>query len=122
MKSSALSMIAIAAGLTLLPNIQASSASQMSSHPRPVTVSVTYGIFVPGDSSNAENSAKLQEKGRRIIYTMASKECQIIRETIAETCTMTRISVRTNNYHRRPNQGPDGVRMNGSANYKIQPK
>jgi len=77
---------------------------------------------VPGDSATAEASAKLQEKGRRIIYTMASKECQVIRETIAETCTMTRISIRSNNYRRRSNKGPDGVKMNGSASYSIKTK
>lgn len=123
MKFPALSMVAIVAGLTLLPNMAANAASHTSiSKKQAITVSVTYSITVPGDTSTVENSTKLQEIGRRTIYSMAQKECVIILETIAESCSMTRISVQSRNYRRRRNQTSDGIRMSGSASYRVQPK
>lgn len=123
MKFPTFSMVAIAASLILLPNMATNAASHISANSKQaIIVNVTYSITVPGDTSTVENSAKLQEKGRRTIYTMAQKECVIILETIAESCTMTRISVQSRNYSRRRNLTTGGIRMSGSASYRVLPK
>jgi hypothetical protein len=68
-----------------------------------VRVTIGINMFVP---SAGVPTMPAQEAARRQIYEMATKECAVLRDTIADDCRMEGISV---NVHRQ--QGQQQVRV-----------
>ncbi len=109
----------------------ATSSTAQSSRLRPfavdgasksgVSISVSYQFFLVGETTAVSDQASLADQGRRHLYKLLAKECDMLLETIATHCTMQRANVNTQLRHGRRNQ-PDGVRVSGSAIYKIQLK
>ena len=61
---------------------------------------------------------QLADTGRRQVYRMLAQECQVLLETVATSCEMERANVNTQITKQRPNN--DGVRVTGSATYRIE--
>ena len=62
-----------------------------------------------------------QQQGRKFMYMMASKECAILKETIAETCRLTKLNVSAQ-LREQSGQNPLKLYINGNAQFVIKLK
>jgi CRISPR/Cas system CSM-associated protein Csm3 (group 7 of RAMP superfamily) len=85
-----------------------------------VKISVSYQFFLEGDTSSMEEQASLADKGRKQLYVLLANECVVLKQTIAETCAIDRANV--NAQLRNRNRRQEGVRISGSATYRISLK
>jgi hypothetical protein len=112
---------AIVASVTLLlaaPAVaqtvgQASGQRQES----PVRIQATFNFFVAGPSGDGEQAQKSRDKARRIVYEMATRECDLLREVLAKDCRME--SVTSNVARQHGQQQEEGYTVNGSVNLQI---
>jgi hypothetical protein len=109
----------LAAVLPLVP----ASAQPFPANPRGemVRVHVNVHFFVPSSLSDDEESAKARERARRMVYEMAGRECEILKQVIAEDCKLETLNVNVNVRQGVPQQ-PEGFLVNGSAAYRIMRK
>lgn len=91
-----------------------------SAQPKTVNISVSYQFFLDGNTTDMDEQAALADKGRKHLYRMLARECEVLLETIAEECYINRanVSSRVQNYRRRR----DGIQISGSATYRIELK
>ncbi len=109
---------------TMAPMLSPASASMRSSlmqGPEIVNVNVSFNSQVPLVDTSDEAIARTQKTSRRFIYRMAVRECAVLKETIAETCRLTNLSVSTNVQHRSGNN-PVMLNLNGNAQFAISLK
>jgi hypothetical protein len=92
---------------------QASGQRQES----PVPIQATFNFFVAGPSGEGEEAQKLRDKARRIVYEMAARECDLLREVLAKDCRM--VSVSSNVGRQYGQQQPEGYTVNGSVSLQI---
>lgn len=59
-----------------------------------------------------------QQAGRKFMYRMASKECAVLKDTIAKTCRLTNRNVSAQ-LREQKNQNPFRLYINGSAQFVI---
>ncbi|MEM1306710.1 MAG: hypothetical protein AAGG99_04225 [Pseudomonadota bacterium] len=85
---------------------------------RGVEISVTYQFFISGNAQSLEDQASLSDQGRRALYTLLGRECDALLETIATTCEIRRANV--NSQINRSTSRRRGVRVSGSATYRIE--
>ncbi|MCB1511458.1 MAG: hypothetical protein KDJ36_11185 [Hyphomicrobiaceae bacterium] len=85
--------------------------------PKTVMISVSYQFFIDGSTGDMAEQARLSDDGRKHLYRMLARECEVLLETIAEECYVARanVSSQVQNYGRRR----DGIRVSGSATYQI---
>ncbi|MEZ5844955.1 MAG: hypothetical protein R3D27_14630 [Hyphomicrobiaceae bacterium] len=83
----------------------------------PVTISVSYQFFLTGDVRKLDDQTELADEGRKQIYRMLARECDVLLETIARECRIERANVNSQITRQRANE--DGVRVTGSATYAI---
>ena len=86
----------------------------------PVTISVSYQFFLTGEVKKLGDQTELADEGRKQVYRMLSRECEVLLETIASECQIERANVNSQITRQRPNE--DGVRVTGSATYRIELK
>lgn len=88
--------------------------------PKTVNISVSYQFFLDGNTTDMDEQAGLADKGRKHLYRMLARECEVLLETIAEECYINRanVSSRVQNYRSRR----DGIQISGSATYRIELK
>lgn len=88
---------------------------------KPVTISVSYQFFLEGETQQMSDQAELADQGRRHLYKLLAKECEVLLQTIALNCYMNRANVSTQlrNQSRRTQRG---IRVSGSATYQIDLK
>ena len=85
-----------------------------------VKISVSYQFFLEGDTSSMEEQAALADKGRKQLYVLLANECVVLKQTIADTCAIERANVNAQLRNRTRQQ--EGVRISGSATYRISLK
>jgi hypothetical protein len=92
--------------------------------PSPVRVSLGISMFVPAPGDDSAQSLKAQGDGRQTIYEAAGHECDLLRATIAESCTLESININVQRVYANQNFGQkvDGYNINGSMNYNIVTK
>ena len=95
----------------------ASTGAQISG----VKISVTYQFFIEGKTATMADQAKLADQGRKHLYLMLAKECVVLKQTIADTCAIQRASVNAQ-LRKRSRLKNNGVRISGSASYRIELK
>lgn len=89
-----------------------------SAMPKSVQISVSYQFFIDGSTGGSmAEQAKLSDDGRKHLYRMLARECEVLLETIADECHVSRanVSSQVQNYGRHR----DGIRVSGSATYQI---
>ena len=106
-----------------------SAAQQFAIQPQPggnteskgeVRVQVNMNFFVAAPMSNTEAAAKAQENARRVLYDSASRECEVLKATLASECRLESVNVNVNrNYG---NQQPEGFNANGSFGFRVTVK
>lgn len=88
-----------------------------STQPKTVQISVSYQFFIDTKTGEMEEQAKLSDDGRKQLYRMFARECEVLMDTIADECYVNRanVSSQVQNYNRRR----EGIRVSGSATYQI---
>ncbi len=83
-----------------------------------VRVQSNINLFMPGPTGDGEDAQKLRDRARRVIYEMAARECDLLREVLAKDCKLESVN---NNLNRQNfgSQQPDGYTVNGSMTLQI---
>jgi hypothetical protein len=91
--------------------------------PRPensVRVQSSINFFVAGPTGESDEAQKLRDRARRIVYEMAGRECDLLREVLAKDCRLE--SVNTNINRQFGQQQQEGFNVNGSMSLQITQK
>lgn len=86
---------------------------------RPIDITVQYSISLPVKSGDVEAQRAALEQGRRMLYEMASAECEVLLATISVQCRMERLNVQSNPARR---QNEDLINLTANGQYKITVK
>ena len=87
-----------------------------------VTISVSYQFFLEGDTTSMEDQTSLADKGRKQLYILLANECVVLKQTIADTCSIERANVNAQLRNTSSSRRSEGVRISGSASYRISLK
>jgi len=82
-----------------------------------VRVQSNFNFFIPGPTGEGEEAQKLRERARRIVYEMAARECDLLREVLASDCRLE--SVNDNINVSRQGQQQEGFNVTGSMSFQI---
>src|SRR5579864_1258258 len=74
-----------------------------------VRVQVSVNFFVPGPTNDSEQATQLRERATRQMYAMAARECDLLRDRLADDCRMENVNVNIG----RQRQQVDGQQMEG---------
>jgi hypothetical protein len=92
-------------------------AAALPAQPADVRVNVSMNFFVPAPAGDAQAAVKAQEDARRVLYESASRECAVLRASVAGDCRLESISVNMSRGYNH--QQPDGFNANGNFSYRI---
>jgi hypothetical protein len=81
-----------------------------------VRVQSSINFFLPGPTGDGDEAGILRDRARRLVYEMAGKECDLLREVLAKEC---RLEAVTSNLHRQAGQVAEGYNVQGSMNLQI---
>jgi hypothetical protein len=81
-----------------------------------VRIQMSVQLFMPGPTDDGEEAEKQRERARRALYSLASKECDVLRETIANECRLEAINVTLN---RQGGGQTQGYAVNGAMTFQI---
>ena len=81
-----------------------------------VRVQSSINFFVPGPTGEGDEAAALRDRAKRIVYEMAAKECDVLRDVLAKDC---RLETITSNLHRQTGQVAEGYNVQGSMSLQI---
>jgi hypothetical protein len=81
-----------------------------------VRVQASVNLFIPGPTGDGEDAAKIRDRARRVIYEMAGRECDLLREVLARECRLEGINT---NLNRQNGQPTEGYAVNGSMSLQI---
>ncbi len=85
-------------------------------------VTANYTIFVPGPTGEGEEADKVRERARRTVYTLASRECDVLRETLAQECILETVNHTVNVSPRYAPNTPEGYNVNGALTLSVKLK
>ena len=88
---------------------------------RTIRVQSNVNYFVQGPSGSNEEAIAAQAKARQQFYVQASKECDVLLQTIASTCRLDQVNVNIQNQRYHPQQA-EGFTLSGSMSFTIAPK
>ena len=99
--------------------VQRAAMAQQSAT-APVRINVSINIFVPSPGGMGDQAMAEQEKARRQIYQLATRECAVILDTIAVDCKIETVNV---NVHRHQGQQPvEGFQVGANMNFRVMLK
>ena len=83
-----------------------------------VRVQASINLFIPGSTGDGEEGTKNRDRARRVIYDMASRECDLLREILAKDCRLESVST---NMHRQAGQQQslEGYNVTGQMSLQI---
>lgn len=84
-----------------------------------IDVSVNYSFILAIGNEQGEALKALHEGGRRSAYEIAGRECALLLQTIATSCSLERINVNSN---QQRNGIQDQIIVNANASFRIDPK
>jgi hypothetical protein len=82
-----------------------------------VRVQSSITFFVAGPAGEGEEAQKLCDRARRMVYEMASRECDLLREVLAKDCRLEMINSNVNRQFGPQQQ--EGLNVNGSMNLQV---
>lgn len=116
--------IALVAGLLLIGPASAQPAvSPAGGQTSPVRIQTSIMFFLP--SSASDDQPQKIEQARKLVYQMATRECDILRDTIAKECRLESINsnIRQSDVRaERSQQQPEGYHVNGAIRSVISLK
>src|SRR5688572_14655382 len=84
-----------------------------------VRVQLSMQMFLSGPTDESDEAEKNRARARQVIYDLASKECDLLREAIAKDCRLENVNV---NLNRMNQQNMNGYNVNGSMSLQISLK
>jgi regulator of protease activity HflC (stomatin/prohibitin superfamily) len=81
-----------------------------------VRVQATINLFLPGPTGETDEAIKSRDRARRLIYEMAGKECDLLREVLARDCRLESINTQL---MRQGAQPTEGYSVSGSMSLQI---
>ncbi|WP_198031234.1 hypothetical protein [Bradyrhizobium sp. th.b2] len=72
---------------------------------------------MPGPSGDGEEAQKLRDRARCVVYEMATRECDLMRDAIARDCRLESINVNLGRQY--GGQQQEGFNVNGSMSLQI---
>lgn len=81
-----------------------------------VRVQMSIQLFVAGPTDVSEEADRQRDRARRVIYEIAAKECDLLREVVARDCRLETVNV---NLSRQPNPQMQGYQVGGNMIYQI---
>src|SRR5262245_36675170 len=81
-----------------------------------VRVQASISLFIPGPTGDGEEAIKNRDRARRMIYEMAGKECDLLRDVLARECRLESINTQLN---RQSGQPTEGYSVNGSMSLQV---
>jgi hypothetical protein len=111
--------LAGAGGQTI--NIQ--RPGQVDPNAGPIRVQFNVNFFVPGPANDSEQAAMLRDRASGSVYELAARECELLREKLADDCRLESVNV---NINRQPQQfggqSTEGLQVSGQLGYRITQK
>jgi hypothetical protein len=98
--------------ITIEPSAAAAARQQEGA----VRIQASINLFVPGPTGDSEDAVRQRDRARRMIYEMAAKECDLLREVLAKDC---RLEAVTSNLNRQAGQPVEGYLINGTMTLHI---
>lgn len=86
-----------------------------------VRVQTSINFFIPGPTGDSEEAAQARDRARRLVYDMAAKECDLLRDVIAKDCRLESITSNLT-LNRQYGQQAEGYSINGSMSFQIMLK
>jgi hypothetical protein len=84
-----------------------------------VRVQINITFVLPGAAGDGDEAVKAQESARRMLYRIADRECDVLKETIAAECKLESVSVNVNRFR---NQNADTLNASANMTFRIQIK
>lgn len=81
-----------------------------------VRVQLSVQLFIAAPTDESDEAERLRERSRRLLYQMAAKECDVMRDVMARDCRLEAVNV---NLHRQPNPQMSGYQVMGNMTYQI---
>lgn len=82
-----------------------------------VRVQANINFFVAGSTGDNDDAQRTREKAQRLVYQMAGRECELLRDVLAKDCRLESI---TSNVGRQfSQQQQEGYTVNGSMTFQI---
>jgi hypothetical protein len=89
----------------------------------PIRVQISVNFFVPGPANESEQSIALRERASRTIYDMAARECEVLRDKLADDCRLENVNVNINRQLQQVGgQQVEGFQVGGTLGYRITQK
>jgi hypothetical protein len=89
----------------------------------PIRVQFSVNFFVPGPANDSEQANMLRDRASRSVYELAARECEVLRERLADDCRLESVNV---NINRQPQQfggqQTEGFQVSGQLAYRITQK
>lgn len=82
-----------------------------------VRVQSTINFFVAGPSGEGEEAQKLRDRARRMVYELAARECDLLRDVLARDCRLE--SINSNIGRQYGQQQQEGLTVNGTMSLQI---
>ena len=83
----------------------------------PVRVQSSINFFVHGPTGDGEEAQRLRDKGRRAIYEMAARECDLAREVFGRECRLESVNVTIGRQY--GSQQQEGYTINGTMSLQV---
>lgn len=80
-------------------------------------VQSTVNLFMAGTTGEGEEAQKLRDRARRLVYDMAARECDLLRDVLAKDCRLE--SVNSNIGRQYGQQQQEGFTVNGTMNLQV---
>lgn len=88
-----------------------------------IHVQVGINLFVPGPADETPESAALRDRARASIYDMAARECDLLREKLADECRIETVNLNLNRQRQQVGgQQVEGFQINSMLGFRITPK
>ncbi|HEY6256662.1 MAG TPA: hypothetical protein VIY51_12795 [Xanthobacteraceae bacterium] len=88
-----------------------------------IRVQVSINFFLPGPTNDSEQSIALRDHASRTIYAMAARECEALREKLADDCRLENVNVNINRQQQQiGGQQIEGFQVGGTLGYRISQK
>lgn len=110
-------MLLLSASASAGDRIVIEQGARPSAFKSEVQVNVSVSFFAPASVDDSEASVKAQQRARRMLYESASKECDLLRATIATDCRLQRINI---NVRTRPGYGRQAPGLNATGNFSYR--
>ena len=84
-----------------------------------VRVQLSIQLFIAGPTDESAEADKARERARRVIYEMAAKECEMMRQVVASDCRLEMVNVNLNRQRNPQAPQTEGYQVGGSMTYQI---